>query len=391
MRFVIANRTMNTFTEKKADSNMAHLTLKKLLAFHYDQLSTAEKEDAQSHLDACDSCSQSLAFLVKPEQTLKIKPASTGTRVTDPAACLAPEDLDKYFNHQLLPAELPRFEKHLAACENCRQQLVALLAQPANERLPEETKEKIEHLPPHEISEHVAGIQKIIRMIGEPSEGPGKVRPRNHWLSSLLALRPAFVTVLLLIVAGKFWLWPLYRYDRLVAQGETQLLAQHKIHYLSELRPAGGFRSSEQIQPMGTEDEKPQNLEALLRQALTFKPKGQNALRNLARYYLLEKRLTAADSVLKILEAEAPHEAAVRHDRGCWFYQSGEYEAAASAFAAAYAANPQLEEALYNLAITQKQLGDLAAARRSWEAYLALPNLKPEWRNAARAHAKGLQ
>lgn len=390
MRFVFANRMINTFTEKKADSNMAHLTLKKLLAFHYDQLSTDEKDEAQSHLDACDSCSQSLAFLVKPEQTLKIKPASTGTRVTDSAACLAPEDLDKYFNHQLLPAELPRFEKHLAVCENCRQQLVAL-AQPPNERVSEETREKIEHLPPHEISEHVAGIQKIIRMLGEPSKRPVKVRSRNHWLSSFLTPRPAFVTVLLLIVAGKFWLWPLYRYDRLVAQGETQLLAQHKIHYLSELRPAGGFHSSVQILPMGAEDEKPQNLEALLRQALTFKPKGQDALRNLARYYLLEKRLPAADSVLKILEAESPHDAAVRHDRGCWFYQSGQYEAAASAFAAAYAANPQLEEALYNLAITQKQLGDLAAARRSWEAYLARPNLKPEWRNAAKAHVKGLQ
>lgn len=381
-----------TFKEKKVDSNMAHLPLKKLLAFHYNQLSTAEKEDAQAHLDACDSCGKNLTLLVKPEQMLKTKPASTGTRVTEQSTCLPPEMIGKYINHELLPVEIPPIEKHLASCENCRHLFVAI-AQCCNEPVSEEIRKNLARLPSRKTSEHVTAILRLMPKTIKPI----KINPKGKsWLDMLFPggriPRPAYTltTILLLGVIGKWWAWPEYHYIRFVSQSKAQLLTQHRIYYLNELRPAGDYRSSEQKQEMGVE-EKPQTLEAVLQQTLAYKKNGEAGLINLAQYYLLEKYLAAADSVLKVLEMRVPQNAAVRNDRGYWLYQRGHYAAAAAAFAEAFALNPRLDEALYNLAITQTQLGDTATARASWEKYLALAHLKPEWRNAARAQLQALE
>lgn len=371
---------------------MAHLPLKKLLAFYYNQLSTAEKEDTQAHLDACDSCEKNLTLLVKPEQMLKTKPASTGTRVTEQFICLPPEMIGKYINHELLPVEIPPIEKHLASCENCRQLLVAI-AECCNEPVSEETRKSLDRLPPRKTSEHVTAILRLMPKTIKPI----KINPKEKsWLDILLSgsriPRPAYVltVILLLGVIGKWWAWPEYRYVRLVSQSKAQLLKQHQIYYFNELRPAGDYRSSEKKQEMGVE-EQPQTLEAVLQQTLAYKENGEAGLINLAQYYLLEKYLAAADSVLKVLEMRVPQNAAVRNDRGYWLYQRGHYEAAAAAFAEAFALDPRLDEALYNLAITHTQLGDTATARASWDKYLALATLKPEWRNAARAQLQTLE
>lgn len=370
---------------------MLHLPLRKLLAFHYNQLHADEKEDVQAHLDDCDACEKNLTMLVKPERLLKSKPASTGTRVTESSqsTCLSPEMIGKYINAELLPAEIPPVEKHLAYCESCRQQFIAL-AECCTEPLPAETQKKIERLPPREISAHVNAIQKIIHQLDDSEKPPVIFKPHRPWWPSVLAPRPAFVAVLLLIATGMGWLVPLYRYNRLVEQGETELLSQHQVYYLSEIRPAGGFSPSTGTENMAP-NPKPQTLEALLRQPLTLKENGQRGLCNLARYYLLKKNGLAADSVLKILEAQSPQDAAVRNDRGYWFYQRGQYDAAATAFTEAYALDPKLDEALFNLAATHAQRGDTVSAKSTWEEYLKLDPLKPEWRKAAQARLQTLK
>lgn len=379
------------FIRKESNLNMVHLPLRKLLAFHYNQLHADEKEDVQAHLEICAACEKNLTLLVKPERLLQSKPASTGTRVTEnsQSTCLSLEMIGKYINAEQLPAEIPPVEKHLASCDSCRQQFIAL-AECCTQPLSAETQQKIASLPPHKISAHVNAIQKIIQQSGDHEKIPVTLKPRRPWWPLTQTPRPVFVAILLLIATGMGWLLPLYRYHRLVKQGEAELLSQHHVYYLSEIRLAGGFSPSTGIERMAP-NPKPQKLDTLLRQALTLKENGQKGLRNLARYYLLKKNDLAADSVLKILEAQAPRDAAVRNDRGYWFYQRGQYDAAAAAFTEAFALDPRLDEALFNLAATHAQRGDTTAAQATWEEYLKLDPLKPEWRKAAQARLQTLK
>jgi len=369
---------------------MAHLPLKKLLAFHYDQLSAAEKDDAQAHLDACAACEKNLTLLLKPEQALKIKPASTGTRVTEQAACLSPETIGKYINHELLPAEMPAAEKHLASCEGCRHQLVAI-SQISIEPASEEARQLLEALPPREISEQVNAIQEIIKKLEKPEITPVKVRPKEKWSLDSFIPRPAFtfIAILLLCIAGKWWAWPAYQYYGFVRQSERQLVEQNKIYYRNEPRPAGDYHSSSVKQPMGPAEEK-QTTDALLTQALRYKPDGEMARLRLAQYFLLQKMYGPADSLLKLLEAASPQNAAVLNDRGIWLLRRQRYDAATVFFQRAFALNPRLDEALYNLALAQTQRGDTAAAKTIWKKYLA-QDAKSEWRNAARAQLQELE
>jgi len=369
---------------------MAHLPLKKLLAFHYDQLSAAEKDDVQAHLDACASCEKNLTLLIKPELALKIKPASTGTRVTEQAACLSPETIGKYINHELRPAEIPAAEKHLASCEGCRHQLVAI-SQISIEPVSEEARQLLEALPPLEISEQVNAIQEIIRKWKKPEITPVKIRLKEKWSLDSFVPQPAFIfiAILLLGIAGKWWAWPAYQYYRFVRQSERQLVEQNKIYYRNEPRPAGDYRSSREYQLMAPQEER-QTTGALLTQALRYKPDGEMARLRLAQYFLLQKMDSSADSLLKLLEAASPQNAAVLNDRGIWLLRRQRYDSAAIFFQRAFALNPQLDEALYNLALAQTQQGDTAAAKTNWKKYLVL-DAKTEWHNAARAQLQELE
>lgn len=373
---------------------MAHLPLKKLLAFHYNQLSTAEKEDAQAHLDACDSCEKNLTLLVKPEQMLKTKPASTGTRVTEQSICLPPEMIGKYINHELLPVEMPPIEKHLASCENCRHLFVAI-AQCCTEPVSAETRKIIGSISPRKTSEHVNAIRNLISPKQTPKPIPPNPRPWVDWfIPGARVPWPAYIGTVLLFfsIAGGPRLLNLYRYSQAVAESEKQLVAQYEIFYQKTVRPADRYLSSSTSIPLSPlkAGEKLPPLEALLLEALSYNNEGQAARINLVEYYIFEKKYIAADSLLKVLEATAPQNAAVRNVRGIWFFNQQQYAAAATAFASALAEDPQFEVALYNLAVTQTQLGHFSAAHASWEKYLARPNLKPEWHNAAKKHLRNL-
>ncbi|MGH7596349.1 MAG: tetratricopeptide repeat protein, partial [bacterium] len=277
-------------------------------------------------------------------------------------------------------------------CNACRRQLIAAVHYSFTP-VSEEEKSLLAALPPFEISEQVNAIKKL--MPNKPGlldlirQIPGRLAlpipippiPRPAW---------ALALVLVLGLVGKWWAWPAYQYYRLASQGESQLLEQNKIFYKGELRPAQGYGSSGEAEIMSAESEK-QTIAALLKEALAYNQDGEKARLRLAQYFLLQENYDSSDSLLKLLEAASPQNAAVLNDRGIWFFNSKEFGAAADAFQRAFELNPRLDEALYNLAITQTQRGDTAVAKATWEKYIALENIKAEWRNAAQAQLQELE
>jgi tetratricopeptide (TPR) repeat protein len=376
-----------------------HIPLKKL--FEYQQgLRSDEYQMIEKHLADCEHCTETMALFsprLRAQETKlaaahRQRPADGDQADERGDGCPPPEQIDRFISNSLPRRQLQAVEKHLAICDVCRRHLIAAF-QVSFAPVSEEEKNLLAALPPLEISEQVNAIKKLmpnkpglldlIRQIPDRLGLPVPVPaiPRPAW---------ALALVLVLGVIGKWWAWPAYQYYRLASQGESQLLEQNRIYYLHTLRPSHDFLSSAIAQPMGLEEEK-QTIDGLLKQALHYKPNGETARLRLAQYFLLQEMEGSADSLLKLLEAASPQNAAVLNDRGIWFFQQEQFGAAAAAFQRAFDLNPRLDEALYNLAITQARLGNNAAAKTRWEQYLKLDHVKTEWRKAALANLQDLK
>jgi len=382
---------MNLFKEKEADSNMAHLPLKKLLAFHYEQLSAAEKDDVQAHLDACDSCEKNLTLLVKPEQMLKTKPASTGTRVTEQPACLSPETIGKYLNHELLPSEIPAVEKHLVVCEDCRHQLVEI-AQICTEPVPAEARKKLERLPPHEISEHV---NAILRLVPSDEEAPSLLEKWQNWihahipelrLARNVAIAGGMVAAIFFAGAQPFRSW------RANAQANlgVENLKQEWTVTIDDLRPAENLRENMFTITHGPEEKAlADKVEGKFRAALAWDEKNRTARFGLATYRYFIKDLNTADSLVAVLLQENPQDFEVWNNRGLIAARRDDSTAALAAFAHALQIRPDYAIAVYNRAALWQRLGRRAEAREAWQRYLKL-DFASSWRDVAQKRLQEL-
>jgi tetratricopeptide (TPR) repeat protein len=375
-----------------------HISLKKLFE-HQQDLRSGEYQTIEKHLAECEHCTENMTLFsphLRAQETKLVTahqraPANGKQADEREESCPPPEQIDRFISNSLPKRQLQEVEKHLAICDACRRLLIAAF-QVSFAPVSEEEKNLLEALPPFEISEHVNAIKKvmpkkpglldIIRQLPARWEVPIPAfgLPRPAW---------ALALVLVLGLVGKWWAWPAYQYYRLALQGESQLLAQNRIFYKGELRPAEGYGSSGEAELMSPENEK-QTADAVLEKALVYHHDGEKARLRLAQYFLLQKRYDSSDSLLKLLEAASPQNAAVLNDRGIWFFRQGQLGAAAEAFQRAHELNPRLDEALYNLAIVQTRLGN-NAAEATWKKYIALENIKAEWRNAAQAQLQELR
>jgi len=353
---------------------MAHLPLKKLLAFHYDQLTAAEKDDVQAHLDACASCEKNLTLLVKPELALKIKPASTGTRVAEQTACLSPETIGKYINQELLPAEIPIAEKHLASCEDCRHQLVAI-SQIGLEPVSEEARKILEALPPLEISEHVNAIMKLMP---PEEEEPSRLEKWQDWIHAHIPeLRLARnVAVAGGMMAAIFFAGEQpFRNWRANAHANTGVenLKQEWTITLDDLRPAENLREDMFSITHGPEDKAlAGKIEGQFRAALAWDKNNHPARLGLATYRYFIGDLSAADSLIAVLLDESAQDFEAWNNRGLIAARREDSTAALAAFARALQIRPDYAIAAYNRAALLHQLGRRDEAGKAWQEYLKL-------------------
>jgi anti-sigma factor RsiW len=369
-----------------------HIPLEILHAYRRDQAKADDPVKIEQHLAGCAHCAENMTLLEQfPHSRPPESPVTAHQKLEEEKNnCPTSETIAYYVAGALPKIKQWRFTKHLAECDRCRWQLLAI-SRASTDPISDEEKTALAALPPFTISEQVEAIKKL----KSHETTPVTVIPElKRWLGLfILNPRPAFALAVILflgILAGIKWGWPAFQYDRLVSQSEAQLEEQYKIYYREMPRPSLGYLSSDIAEAMGPEEEK-QTIEARLKQALQYKPNGETARLRLAQYFLFQAMEGSADSLLKLLEAASPPNAAVLNDRGIWFFQQQQFSAAANAFQRALELNPRLDEALYNLAIAQKQLGNTTVAKQSWEQYLKQDNIKPEWRNAAKAQLQELE
>jgi len=370
---------------------MAHLPLKKLLAFHYEQLEAAEKDDVQAHLDACASCEKNLTLLVKPEQALKIKPASTGTRVAEQTACLSPETIGKYINHELRPAEIPAAEKHLAACETCRHQLVAI-AQISVEPVSDEARQLLDALPPLEISEQVNAIMKLIP---PDEEEPSLLEKWENWVHTHIPelRRARNVAVAGGMVAAIFFAGaPPFRSWRANAQANlgVENLKQEWTVTIDDLRPAENLREDMFSVTHGPEDQAlADKIEGKFRAALAWDKKNRTARLGLATYRYFIGDLSTADSLIAVLLEENSQDFEAWNNRGLIAARREDSTAALAAFARALQIRSGYAIAAYNRAALLHQLGRRGEAIQTWQDYLELDS-NSKWAEVARRRLRDL-
>ncbi|GEM_PF-5376419 len=363
---------------------MAHLPLKKLLAFHYDQLSAAEKDDVQAHLDACASCEKNLTLLIKPEQALKIKPASTGTRVTEQTACLSPETIGKYINHELLPAELPAAEKHLASCETCRHQLLSI-SQISIAPVSEEARRFLAALPPLEISEHVNAVMKLIP---PDEEEPSLLGKWQDWIHAHIpelrrarnvAVASGMIAAIFFAGAQPFRSWRANWH----ANTGVENLKQEWTVTIDDLRPAENLREDMFTVTHGPEDQAlAGKIEGEFRAALAWDKKNRTARLGLATYRYFSDDLSTADSLIAVLLDENPQDFEAWNNRGLIAARREDSTAALTAFTRALQIRPDFAIAAYNRAALLHQLGRRNEARQAWQEYLKL-DAASKWRAVA--------
>ena len=73
-----------------------------------------------------------------------------------------------------------------------------------------------------------------------------------------------------------------------------------------------------------------------------------------------------------------PKDALDHYNRGCLLAAREDFTAAAAAFERAVKLEPELAEALYNLALAQERAGNAAQARKSWNSFVERFGDRPE-------------
>ena len=98
---------------------------------------------------------------------------------------------------------------------------------------------------------------------------------------------------------------------------------------------------------------------------------GADAYRRwgLAFFYSLEDEEAEAQREARGFD---PQDALGHYNRGCLLAGREDFAAAVKSFAQAVKLDPELPEALFNLALAQEQAGHKADARRSWNQFIEL-------------------
>lgn len=370
-----------------------HFPLKKLLAFHDNQLSAAENADIKTHLDTCTFCAENLSLLTHHKPPVKIPPA-VGAETAHKTTCPTPEIIGKYITHELPPSEHHELERHLTGCVNCRHQLATIL-ESSSEPVSEDEKRTLAALPPFDISESVQQVISLLPQTATPPSIlerlagwiyphiPGSDRLRPAWK---IALAPAIILLICLAGYQPFRKWQADRHADLAI---TRLQNAWTITD-DDLRPANDFRLSIFSQTHSPEETPgADTVETEFHRALQWDEKNHAARLGLATYRCFTGDWEAADSIITLLIDENAQDFAAWNNRGLITAQREDSTAALAAFERALQIRPDYATAAYNRADLLHRLGRRDQAIQAWQNYLQLDSAS-EWAEVARRRLRDL-
>lgn len=121
----------------------------------------------------------------------------------------------------------------------------------------------------------------------------------------------------------------------------------------------------------------------LTESAITHGYEGNLGKQLLAQIYILNQEYDEADSILQQLRQAPQALATTLNDLGVMYFNKKDWARAAQSFAAAIDANPQINEARYNLALARIEMGETTGVVAILDDYIKLETVDG-WKDAAR-------
>jgi len=369
-----------------------HLPLEKLLAYHDDQLGSAERTALQLHLKECAFCAGNLTLIAQSQPTSQIQPTATGEPAENQTSCSDPETIGKYITHELSYSKHREVEKHLAGCAACRRRLVEIF-QISIEPVSEEEKEILAALPPFEITEQV---RKIMTVRPQPPTPASFFDRLLRWLhpptpelrfARNAALATAALAVFYFGGYQPFRSWQANHY------ADSAMARLQKVWTITddELRPDVDLQQSLFSQTHSAEETPvADTVEIEFRKAFEWRKNNRAARLGLATYRCFTNDFAAADSLIALLLAENPRDFAAWNARGLIAAGREDSTAALAAFAQALQIRPDYAVAAYNRADLLLRLNRRKEAAQAWQNYLALDS-QSKWADVARRRLRGLR
>ncbi|MDQ7051363.1 MAG: tetratricopeptide repeat protein [candidate division KSB1 bacterium] len=302
--------------------------------------------------------------------------------------------LIRFFNRELDESAVNQVFRHLNRCDLCRHTAILYFHQiQTEENLDDILKEFEDH--PSLNASHI-----LDRLFPPPKPDKAK-RTRNplvkicHWLFSPdagLRWAAALATIVLIVV---IWGIPAYKHGKstsLLNQSRLLMTEKLAISDREALRPSGGFEYAEFGITRGASSESEAPWVVSLKKAIELNPRNAEAYQLLGAYYLCFKSNPEQAEMFytKALSIDSTL-ASVYNDLGVLQWKRSECKSAIPFFKKALKYQPDLKEALYNLAMVYQHFPEFRQeALATWEAYLKLDS-DSNWSKIARMHLERLK
>ena len=304
------------------------------------------------------------------------------------------EKIGKFANGELAAEQNQRAQKHLAHCDHCRRDLVALIRRAAVE-VTEEERKLLQALPPLESGAQI--LQTLARFPNLPAEQAENGSFVSRWWEQLAAclpqplLAPALATAVFAFLAlgslGGYQLYVRLQTDSEIARGYQTLKQNWKVSE-NDFRPPGEFELSALSRPHGPAPAA-DPAEQAFRSALRRDADNREALLGLAVYDAFAGKTGRADSLLRVLLQRDSTDAEAWNQRGVVWARLEQNNDALAAFAAALRHRPSYNEAAFNRALLLTRVRRRDEAMAAWQDYVRRDPASV-WSEAARAHLRKL-
>ncbi|MBD3287472.1 hypothetical protein GF337_01600 [candidate division KSB1 bacterium] len=310
--------------------------------------------------------------------------------------CLNDDLLGRYSCGDVTNAEIEAVELHLNQCENCRQILASIIRNefsPLTEAEKNEIEKRIINSPEELVEKLFAKYEqedlqakqdikkrKAKNLIDKIKDFISRWEiPQQRW-------KPAIATLVLLAVSIISFLLAIdyYNTDYQISTAENILQDEHRI-YIENARLSGGYQSSGISSLLAADDDEASYLdqaESRLENALEHDPHSNKAKQLLAQIFIIRQQQTRADSLYSEMDNQNKLSAPLLNDIGVLHFHQQDWQGADRYFQSAIDKDPNFPEPYYNLALTKIKSGDASEINVLLNKYMNLES-DDAWKAAA--------